>query len=107
MLPVIAGLEADFEAPFARTQSIISARPGFLGLTLSRSLERPGTCLLPVDWETLADHVVGFRGSPEYAQWSRLPHRFHAPFPEAGHLEPVASAAAGQACAAHLGTLEP
>lgn len=107
LLPVIAGLEADFEAAFARAQAIISARPGFLGLTLSRSLERPGTYLLLVQWDALADHVVGFRGSPEYAQWSRLPHRFHAPFPEVGHFEPVASAAAGQVCAAHLGTLEP
>ena len=60
---------------------------GFRGLTLSRCLERPSTYLLLVEWETVEDHTVGFRGSVEYQEWRRLLHHFYEPFPAVEHFE--------------------
>ena len=48
LLPVIPGREEEFEAAFAQAREIISAMPGFGGLTLSRSIESPST--VPVPW---------------------------------------------------------
>lgn len=92
VLPVIPGREADFEAAFAEAKQIISSQHGFLGLTLSRCLERPSGYLLLVQWETLEDHTEGFRGSAGYEQWSELLHHFYDPFPVVEHYATVLTA---------------
>lgn len=92
LLPVIPGLERDFEAAFARARLIIASMPGFASLSLSRSIETPSTYLLLVQWDSLEDHTEGFRGSPEYQQWRELLHRFYQPFPLVEHYETVNSA---------------
>ncbi|WP_449372748.1 antibiotic biosynthesis monooxygenase family protein [Arthrobacter psychrolactophilus] len=89
ILPVIAGRESDFEAAFDTARHIISAIPGFRGLTLSRSIESPSEYLLLVDWDTLDDHTIGFRTSESYQQWKALLHEFYEPFPVVEHFELV------------------
>lgn len=86
LLPVIPGQEVDFEAAFGQARHIIASMPGFVSLSLSRSVESPNTYLLLVEWESLEDHTVGFRGSPEYQQWRSLLHRFYEPFPVVEHF---------------------
>lgn len=92
LLPVRPGMEQDFEAAFGQARHIIAAMPGFISLSLSRSIESPGTYLLLVEWETLEDHTEGFRGSAEYQQWRALLHRFYEPFPVVEHYSLVTSA---------------
>lgn len=65
---------------------------GFLAMSLSRSIESPHMYLLLVEWESLEDHTVGFRGSPGYQQWRSLLHRFYEPFPVVEHFETVSAA---------------
>lgn len=89
LLPVRPGREAAFVAAFDEAKQIISSMPGFLALTLSRCQERPSTFLLLVEWETLEDHTVGFRGSPEYDEWRRLLHDFYDPFPVVEHFDTI------------------
>ena len=89
ILPVIAGRENNFEAAFDTARHIISAMPGFRGLTLSRSIESPSEYLLLVDWDTLEDHTIGFRTSESYQQWKALLHEFYEPFPVVEHFEKV------------------
>ena len=89
LLPVLPGREAEFEAAFGQAQKIIASMPGFLGLTLSRCLERSSSYLLLVEWETLEDHTEGFRGSEQYQEWRRLLHRFYDPTPSVEHYERV------------------
>jgi heme-degrading monooxygenase HmoA len=86
---VIPGQEAEFELAFDIARHLIETRPGFLGLTLSRSIEHPSHYLLLVQWVHLEDHTVGFRGSPEYQEWRALLHHFYDPFPEVSHFEQV------------------
>ena len=87
VLPVIPGRESEFLEAFAQARPIISASPGFVDLELHRGFERPNEFLMLVRWETLEAHTVGFRGSPAYARWRELLHRFYEPFPEVVHFE--------------------
>ncbi|MDT0194365.1 antibiotic biosynthesis monooxygenase [Arthrobacter sp. AB6] len=91
LLPVVPGQEEAFEVAFARARPIIASMPGFLSLSLSQSVESPSTYLLLVEWDTLEDHTVGFRGSPDYQRWRALLHRFYEPFPVVEHYSVVSS----------------
>lgn len=88
-LSVIPGQEAAFEAAFAEAKLIISSVPGFRSLRLARGVETPSTYLLLVEWDTLADHTEGFRGSPQYLRWRELLHHFYEPFPTVLHFDPI------------------
>jgi len=89
LLQVKSGRSAEFEAAFGRAEQIISSMAGFRTLSLSRCLERPDTYLLLVEWDSLEDHVQGFRKSPQYAQWRSLLHDFYDPFPTVEHYEQI------------------
>ena len=71
---------------------VIAASPGFRRLWLSRCLERNEGYLLLVEWDRLADHTEGFRGSAAYAEWKALLHGFYDPFPVVEHFETVLTA---------------
>ena len=86
MLNVRPGQEAEFERAFVPASTIISSMPGYLGHELHRCTENPSHYLLLVRWETLEDHTVGFRGSPEYQEWKGLLHHFYDPFPTVEHF---------------------
>jgi len=89
VLPVIEGREAEFEAAFREASPIIASMPGYLGHELQRCIEAPSRYLLLVRWETLEEHTVGFRASPEYQRWRTLLHHFYDPFPAVEHFEAV------------------
>ena len=89
ILNVIPGQAGEFEKAFAQASKIISAMKGYCSHELQRCLEKPNQYVLLVKWETLEDHTVGFRGSPEYQQWRALLHHFYDPFPTVEHYELV------------------
>jgi len=89
ILAITPGREAEFETAFETAKDIISRMLGFRDLTLARGVERPDTYLLLVRWDTVEDHEVGFRGSPEYQEWRVLLHGFYEPFPLVEHFEDV------------------
>ncbi|MEA3019633.1 MAG: hypothetical protein QOI47_1157 [Actinomycetota bacterium] len=91
-LEVVPGREAEFEAAFAEAKAIISSMPGFVSLRLERGIERPSAYLLLVEWATLEDHTVGFRGSEEFQRWRALLHHFYDPAPIVEHYERVTTA---------------
>jgi heme-degrading monooxygenase HmoA len=70
ILQVRPGMQAEFEAAFRKASPIIASTHGYLGHELQKCLEAEAKYLLLVRWETLEDHTGGFRGSPEYQQWS-------------------------------------
>jgi heme-degrading monooxygenase HmoA len=88
-LNVEPGRQAGFEEAFREASGIIAGMPGFLGLTLSRCLERDDAYLLLVQWDRLEDHTEGFRGSAEYQRWRELLHHFYDPFPVVEHFTRV------------------
>ncbi|WP_239024125.1 antibiotic biosynthesis monooxygenase family protein [Paraglaciecola marina] len=62
---------------------------GYIDHQLQRCLEKDNRYLLLVRWQTIEDHTLGFRGSPEYQQWKALLHHFYDPFPEVEHFQLV------------------
>lgn len=89
VLDVVPGRRGDFESAFAEAKAIISAAAGFRSLRLERCLEQPDRYLLLVEWETLADHTEGFRGSEAFGRWRELLHHFYDPFPTVEHFETI------------------
>lgn len=89
ILDVRAGESAAFEAAFREAQRIISSMGGYQRHELRRCHEAPDRYLLLVWWDSLEDHTVGFRQSPEYERWRALLHHFYDPFPTVEHYAPV------------------
>jgi len=85
VLDVRAGVEAEFEAAFARAQPIIASSRGYQRHALHRCHEREHRYLLLVWWDSVESHTVGFRGSPQYEEWRQLLHHFYEPFPTVEH----------------------
>ena len=89
ILDIKPGMRQDFELAFACAQDIISSMPGYIAHELHHCVENANRYLLLVNWATLEDHTVGFRGSEQYQEWRALLHHFYDPFPEVQHYEPV------------------
>ncbi len=92
ILNVVADRAEEFERAFAEARSIISSMPGFVSLELGRNLEHSNRYVLLVRWQTLEDHTIGFRQSPEYEKWKSLLHHFYEPFPSVEHFAPILKA---------------
>jgi heme-degrading monooxygenase HmoA len=83
------GTSEQFEAALRQARAVIAASPGFVSLSLHRGVEDPDRYLLLVEWETLDDHVVGFRESERFTQWRALIGPFFDSPPSVDHLVPV------------------
>jgi heme-degrading monooxygenase HmoA len=85
ILNVIRGQEMAFEAAVRRAIPILSGTSGYISHDLRRSIEHENRYILLVQWQTLEDHTVGFRGSPQYQEWKALLHHFYDLFPTVEH----------------------
>jgi len=85
-IDVKPGMEAEFEASVQKAAPIFQRAKGCRGMTLQRSHEKPQRYRLFVQWETLENHTVDFRNSPDFPQWRAcVAHCFAAP-PEVEHV---------------------
>ncbi|MDO9520600.1 MAG: antibiotic biosynthesis monooxygenase [Pseudohongiella sp.] len=89
ILDVKPGQADEFETAFKEAQKIIVSMNGYQSHQLQRCLENTNRYILLVNWETLDDHTVGFRGSEQYQKWRSLLHHFYDPFPTVEHYTPV------------------
>lgn len=89
ILDVISSKTTEFEQAFAKAQKIISSMNGYISHELQKCIERENRYILLVKWQTLEDHTIGFRQSPEYQEWKELLHHFYYPFPTVEHYEMV------------------
>jgi heme-degrading monooxygenase HmoA len=62
---------------------------GYKWHQLQKCIEQPAQYILLVQWDTLEDHTIGFRNSPEYQKWKELLHHFYDPFPIVEHYKLV------------------
>ena len=89
VLNVRPGQSAAFEAAFREASQIIAAAHGYVSHELQRCFEVSDRYILLVRWQTLEDHITGFRGSEAYQRWRTLLHHFYDPFPTVEHYELV------------------
>jgi len=89
-IDVKPGTESEFEAGVKKATPIFKRAKGCKSLTLQRSIEKPGRFRLFIQWETVENHTVDFRGSADFQEWRKLVgHCFAAP-PEVEHVREVA-----------------
>lgn len=91
ILDVKPNMVADFEIAFKTASPIISSRPGYISHELQRCIENTNRYILLVRWQSLEDHTVGFRESPDYQKWRSLLHHFYDRFPTVEHYEVILS----------------
>ena len=84
-IDVKPGMEQEFEAGVKQAAPLFQRAKGCKGMELQRSIEKPSRYRLFVDWETLENHTVDFRGSDDFQQWRKLVgHCFQNP-PDVEH----------------------
>ncbi|MBO0755984.1 MAG: antibiotic biosynthesis monooxygenase [Bradyrhizobiaceae bacterium] len=85
-IDVKPGLEGEFESGVKKAVPIFQRAKGCNGMELQRSIEKPTRYRLFVQWETLENHTVDFRNSPDFQEWRKLVgHCFVSP-PEVEHV---------------------
>ena len=82
---------AQFEAAFGQASPIIASMKGYRGHELQHCIENDHQYTLLVRWDTLEDHTVGFRQSPQYQRWRAVLHHFYDPFPTVLHYTAIES----------------
>jgi quinol monooxygenase YgiN len=88
-IDVKPGMEADFEAGVKNAAPLFRRAKGCAGMALQRSHEKPQRYRLFVQWQTVENHTVDFRGSADFQEWRKLVgHCFAAP-PEVEHVKEV------------------
>ena len=79
-IDVKPGMEKDFEAGVAKAAPVFKRAKGCHGVTLEKSIEKPSRYRLIVQWDTVEDHTVTFRGSADFQEWRKLVgHCFERP----------------------------
>ena len=91
ILNIRPGLNEAFQTAFTQATPLIAAMPGYLSHELQQCLEIENRYLLLVRWQTLTDHTIGFRESPQYQTWKELLHHFYDPFPTVEHYKRIDS----------------
>ena len=88
-IDVKPGMEADFEAGVAKAAALFKRAKGCQGMELQRGIEKPGRYRLVVQWDTIENHNVDFRGSPDFQEWRGLVGHYFASPPEVEHTQTV------------------
>jgi heme-degrading monooxygenase HmoA len=87
---IAPGRQAEFErAAHHGIQTVISKSKGFRGYQVRRSIESPERYLLLLEWDSVEDHTVGFRGSAAFAQWRSIVVDFFVQPPVTEHFTAV------------------
>ena len=66
ILAVIESQTPAFELAFKEAEKIICSMQGYINHDLKKCIEKKNQYILLVNWETLEDHTIGFRQSPQY-----------------------------------------
>jgi heme-degrading monooxygenase HmoA len=85
-IDVKPGSEDEFESGVRKAVPIFQRAKGCSGMELQRSIEKPTRYRLFVQWETLENHTVDFRNSPDFQEWRKLVGQCFASPPEVEHV---------------------
>lgn len=93
LIDIKPGSEKDFELAVAKARPLFLRAKGGKGFELHKSIEKPSRYRLMAKWETLENHTVDFRGSPDFAEWRALVGPYFAAAPDVEHTETVLTTA--------------
>lgn len=81
------GTQPEFEKQFEKAQLVISQAIGYISHQLQKCLENDKKYMLVVKWQTLEDHIEGFRNSERFTQWRALIGSYFDTPPVVEHFE--------------------
>jgi heme-degrading monooxygenase HmoA len=67
-------------------ETIITRAQGFRSWSVRKGIESPDRYVLMIEWATLEDHTVLFRGGPLFAEWRAIVGPFFAAPPAVEHF---------------------
>jgi len=88
-IDVKPGMESEFESGVQKAAPLFRRAKGCKGMELQRSVELPGRYRLFVQWETIENHTVDFRGSADFQEWRKLVGHCFAQPPQVEHTRQV------------------
>jgi quinol monooxygenase YgiN len=88
-IDVKPGMENDFEAGVKAAVPLFKRAKGCKGAALQKSHENPQRYRLFLQWETLENHTVDFRGSADFQEWRKLVGHCFASPPSVEHVTEV------------------
>jgi heme-degrading monooxygenase HmoA len=84
------GQNAAFDETIARgVQTVIAHANGFRGFKVNKGIESPERYILQIFWDSVDDHMVGFRQSEAFGQWRAIIGPFFASPPVMEHFDLV------------------
>lgn len=84
------GQQAAFDAAIERgVTTVIAHAKGYRGYKVNKGIENPERYILQIFWDSLDDHMVGFRQSPAFADWRAIVGPFFAAPPVVEHFDLV------------------
>jgi heme-degrading monooxygenase HmoA len=86
-IEITPGTGSQFEAAVAAAAPLFKAARGCVSMALRRCIEEADRYQLHVEWLTLEDHTVHFRGSEAFQQWRSLAGPFFTAPPVVRHWD--------------------
>ena len=81
------GKQAEFDAAIQRgVETVVSKAKGFRRYQVQKGIESPERYVLLIEWETLENHTVDFRGGPLFPQWQAIVGPYFASPPVVEHF---------------------
>lgn len=85
VLHIKPGLASDFESAFRAVSVVLLTKKGYVDHELHKCVENRDEYIFLVRWSGIKDHLLGFRGHPDYKKWSAALEPFYASPPEVKH----------------------
>jgi len=81
------GRQAEFEVAIRHgIDTVISKSQGFISARVEHGIESPERYVLMIEWATLEDHTVHFRGGELFPQWRAIVGPFFDGPPNVEHF---------------------
>jgi quinol monooxygenase YgiN len=79
----------EFQGVLSDAARVVRQAAGFRWIEFHRSIETPSVFMIRIGWDTLSDHLDGFRGSRLFAQWRAVIAPYFDEPPRVEHYSPV------------------
>ena len=85
------GQQTAFDEAIQRgVNTVIAHAKGFRGFKVNKCIESPERYILMLFWDSVDDHMVGFRLSPAFTEWRAIVGPFFAEPPVMEHFNLLA-----------------
>lgn len=79
--------KGQFEDAYKKAEESLRSSPNCLRYELSHCVEKPGSYILRIEWDSLDGHMKGFRTSPEFQTFFAAVRPFFNQIEEMNHYE--------------------